>query len=207
MQGGVRRKRDVLPRYNGKLQPRNSRNPLNYMTTPMKKILGYILLLSVAFALIKIAYADLSHTPDFELDHDALGPGKINIDVKDIKDKLGSNKVFKDADKLMKDEKAMKEKAGSVSGANAAAANAVAAANAAAGNVPGSGAAPVGSGNKIGEAANAAAAAGEANLNEKQKKVQEEIKQQQQQQAPADKNNLMKDKTNNVAENAKKQLI
>lgn len=179
MQGGVRRKRDLLPRYNGGKKNGGGRNPLNYLTTPMKKILGYLLLLSVAFALIKIAYADLSHTPDFELDHDS--GRKVNMDAMQNKEKLGNKQLLKDVDRLMKDEKAM--------------------AAAAAGN------APVGSGNKMGDAANAAAAAGEAKLNEKQKKIQEEIKHQQQQQAPADKNNLMKDKSNKIEENAKKQLI
>lgn len=165
MQGVIRRKKDLLPRYNGRAKGRS------YLTTPMKKILGYLLLLTLAFALIKIAYADLSHDPDFELDHG------FSRD-KEIKEKLG-NKVYKDSDKLMRDRQQVAD--------GAAPANAKA--------------------NAKGNAAAAAAAAGEAHLNDKQKKIQEEIKQQQQQQAPADKNNLMKEKSNKIEENAKKQLI
>lgn len=212
MQGVVRRKKDLLPRYGNKLHPRNngSRNPFNYMTTPMKKILGYILLLLITFAFIKTVYSDLQHEPSFELDHESLASsmeksGKLNIDPKElvgVNNEQRAKDKIQDTEKLMRDEKERVAVAGGGSGS---------------GNAIGAGAnnaAKKGTKKQQQQAA-AAAAVGAAvpngqepdDLTKEQKEKQEEIKQQQQQQAPADKNNLKAKGGNNVADNSNKDKM
>lgn len=63
MQGGVRRKRDLLPRYNG------GRRAGSMLTTPMKKILVYALVLASLFLMFRVAYSDLGREAVYELDH------------------------------------------------------------------------------------------------------------------------------------------
>ncbi|QLQ80148.1 hypothetical protein HG537_0D01490 [Torulaspora globosa] len=62
MQGGIRRKRDLLPRY------KNNGRGKNGLTTPMKKIIAYVFLLSVVFVLLRLGFADLSREISYELD-------------------------------------------------------------------------------------------------------------------------------------------
>lgn len=65
MQGGIRRKKDLLPRYkNG-----NGRGKKGaFLTTPMKKILIYVTLLTAVFVLLRIGYSDLNKDISYELD-------------------------------------------------------------------------------------------------------------------------------------------
>ncbi|KAK5773816.1 uncharacterized protein PWA37_003836 [Arxiozyma heterogenica] len=66
MQGGIRRKKDLLPRYkkNGGFNNRNR----SYLTTPMKKILAYIGLLCIVYLVLRVAYSDLNKIPTYELE-------------------------------------------------------------------------------------------------------------------------------------------
>ncbi|QLL34230.1 hypothetical protein HG536_0G00870 [Torulaspora globosa] len=65
MQGGIRRKRDLLPRYkNGGGRAKNG----GVLTTPMKKIVVYVFLLGVVFVLLRLGFADLSKEVSYELD-------------------------------------------------------------------------------------------------------------------------------------------
>ena len=56
MQGGIRRKRDLLPRHqnNGNAASKSK----TWLTTPMKKIIGYFILLFVLFVMISVAFSD-----------------------------------------------------------------------------------------------------------------------------------------------------
>ncbi|CAL9730257.1 hypothetical protein MOUN0_J01310 [Monosporozyma unispora] len=67
MQGGIRRKKDLLPRYkkNGSI---NNRRGGSILTTPMKKILVYLGLLFVVFLFLRVGYSDLNKIPQYELD-------------------------------------------------------------------------------------------------------------------------------------------
>ncbi|GCE97421.1 hypothetical protein ZYGM_004980 [Zygosaccharomyces mellis] len=68
MQGGIRRKRDLLPRYkNGAGTKRKN----GYLTTPMKKILIYCSVLLGFFLLFRFAYSDLNKESEYELDQEA----------------------------------------------------------------------------------------------------------------------------------------
>ncbi|CCE90821.1 uncharacterized protein TDEL_0B06920 [Torulaspora delbrueckii] len=62
MQGGIRRKKDLLPRYNGGRRP-------SMLTTPMKKILVYAVVLLTLFIMFKFAYSDVNREISYELDH------------------------------------------------------------------------------------------------------------------------------------------
>lgn len=67
MQGDIRRKKDLLPRYKtgGKY---NSRRRGGYLTTPMKKIIVYIILLCGVYFVIKVAYSDLNKETEIKLE-------------------------------------------------------------------------------------------------------------------------------------------
>ena len=77
MQGGIRRKKDLLPRYkkNGGFSSNRNRS---YLTTPMKKILAYIGLLGIVYLVLRVAYSDLNKIPTYELER--LENEKINKD-------------------------------------------------------------------------------------------------------------------------------
>lgn len=68
MQGDIRRKKDLLPRYKTGSKY-NSRRRGGYLTTPMKKIIVYILLLCGVYFVIKIAYSDLNKETKIELEN------------------------------------------------------------------------------------------------------------------------------------------
>ena len=68
MQGGIRRKKDLLPRYkkNGVFgSPRNK----SYLTTPMNKkyISWYILFFFIVYLFLKVTYSVLNKIPTYEL--------------------------------------------------------------------------------------------------------------------------------------------
>lgn len=67
MQGGIRRKKDLLPRYKRNRSINNRNGSL--LTTPMKKILAYLSLLFLVFLILRVAYSDLNKIPQYELDH------------------------------------------------------------------------------------------------------------------------------------------
>ena len=75
MQGGIRRKRDLLPRYkNGSGNKRRN----GYLTTPMKKILIYSSILLGFFLLFRFAYSDLNKESEYELDQAAPSAERLN---------------------------------------------------------------------------------------------------------------------------------
>ncbi|CAI4604269.1 CCC_1a_G0032600.mRNA.1.CDS.1 [Saccharomyces cerevisiae] len=67
MQGDIRRKKDLLPRYKTGSKY-NSRRRGGYLTTPMKKIIVYIILLCGVFFVIKVAYSDLNKETEIKLE-------------------------------------------------------------------------------------------------------------------------------------------
>ncbi|CAI6691798.1 ALI_HP2_G0027580.mRNA.1.CDS.1 [Saccharomyces cerevisiae] len=67
MQGDIRRKKDLLPRYKTGSKY-NSRRRGGYLTTPMKKIIVYIILLCGVYFVIKVAYSDLNKETEIELE-------------------------------------------------------------------------------------------------------------------------------------------
>ncbi|CAL9735234.1 hypothetical protein MOSE0_H01178 [Monosporozyma servazzii] len=81
MQGGIRRKKDLLPRYkkNRSIHNRNG----SILTTPMKKILVYLGLLFIVFLVLRVAYSDLNKVPQYELDHSNAFDDENNDDDDD----------------------------------------------------------------------------------------------------------------------------
>ncbi|CAI4046205.1 hypothetical protein SUVZ_11G1500 [Saccharomyces uvarum] len=67
MQGDIRRKKDLLPRYKTGSKY-NSRRKGGYLTTPMKKIVLYMVLLCGVYYVIQLAYSDLNKETVFELE-------------------------------------------------------------------------------------------------------------------------------------------
>lgn len=67
MQGDIRRKKDLLPRYKTGSKY-NSRRRGGYLTTPMKKIIIYIILLCGVYFVIKVAYSDLNKETEIKLE-------------------------------------------------------------------------------------------------------------------------------------------
>ncbi|CAD6633799.1 BAH_G0032150.mRNA.1.CDS.1 [Saccharomyces cerevisiae] len=67
MQGDIRRKKDLLPRYKTGSKY-NSRRRGGYLTTPMKKIIVYIILLCGVYFVIKVAYSDLNKETEIQLE-------------------------------------------------------------------------------------------------------------------------------------------
>lgn len=67
MQGDIRRKKDLLPRYKTGTKY-NSRRRGGYLTTPMKKIIVYIILLCGVYFVIKVAYSDLNKETEIKLE-------------------------------------------------------------------------------------------------------------------------------------------
>ncbi|AHY76180.1 AQG_2a_G0033110.mRNA.1.CDS.1 [Saccharomyces cerevisiae] len=67
MQGDIRRKKDLLPRYKTGSKY-NSRRRGGYLTTPMKKIIVYIILLCGVYFVIKVAYSDLNKETEIKLE-------------------------------------------------------------------------------------------------------------------------------------------
>lgn len=67
MQGDIRRKKDLLPRYKTGSKY-NSRRRGGYLTTPMKKIIVYIILLCGVNFVIKVAYSDLNKETEIKLE-------------------------------------------------------------------------------------------------------------------------------------------
>ncbi|CAD6633196.1 XXYS1_4_G0006950.mRNA.1.CDS.1 [Saccharomyces cerevisiae] len=67
MQGDIRRKKDLLPRYKTGSKY-NSRRRGGYLTTPMKKIIIYIILLCGVYFVIKVAYSDLNKETEIQLE-------------------------------------------------------------------------------------------------------------------------------------------
>lgn len=63
MQGGIRRKRELLPRYRN-----GGRTRSGVLTTPMKKILAYVCLLSVVFVLLRFGLSGAGREVSYELD-------------------------------------------------------------------------------------------------------------------------------------------
>lgn len=63
MQGGIRRKRELLPRYRNGGRARSG-----VLTTPMKKILAYVCLLSVVFVLLRFGLSGAGREVSYELD-------------------------------------------------------------------------------------------------------------------------------------------
>ncbi|SCU81735.1 LAFA_0C06854g1_1 [Lachancea sp. 'fantastica'] len=67
MQGGVRRKADLLPRYRG--QNNGGKGKGSYLTTPMKKAIIYALLLGAVFFAVHTLVLDSKRPqPEFELE-------------------------------------------------------------------------------------------------------------------------------------------
>ncbi|CAR22654.1 uncharacterized protein KLTH0D08756g [Lachancea thermotolerans CBS 6340] len=54
MQGGVRRKNDLLPRYRGQAHSKKQ----SFLTTPMKKVAVYVMLLIMMYLAIKTVFVD-----------------------------------------------------------------------------------------------------------------------------------------------------
>ncbi|CAI4601333.1 BBL_G0032460.mRNA.1.CDS.1 [Saccharomyces cerevisiae] len=67
MQGDIRRKKDLLPRYKTGSKY-NSRRRGGYLTTPMKKIIVYIILLCGVYFVTKVAYSDLNKETEIKLE-------------------------------------------------------------------------------------------------------------------------------------------
>ncbi|AJS53441.1 hypothetical protein H824_YJM1450K00159 [Saccharomyces cerevisiae YJM1450] len=67
MQGDIRRKKDLLPRYKTGSKY-NSRRRGGYLTTPMKKVIVYIILLCGVYFVIKVAYSDLNKETEIKLE-------------------------------------------------------------------------------------------------------------------------------------------
>ena len=67
MQGDIRRKKDLLPRYKTGSKY-NSRRRGGYLTTPIKKIIVYIILLCGVYFVIKVAYSDLNKETEIKLE-------------------------------------------------------------------------------------------------------------------------------------------
>ncbi|CAI4592746.1 BAQ_1a_G0032620.mRNA.1.CDS.1 [Saccharomyces cerevisiae] len=67
MQGDIRRKKDLLPRYKTGSKY-NSRRRGGYLTNPMKKIIVYIILLCGVYFVIKVAYSDLNKETEIQLE-------------------------------------------------------------------------------------------------------------------------------------------
>ena len=67
MQGDIRRKKDLLPRYKTGSKY-NSRRRGGYLTTSMKKIIVYIILLCGVYFVIKVAYSDLNKETEIKLE-------------------------------------------------------------------------------------------------------------------------------------------
>ncbi|CAI6693010.1 ASN_HP2_G0031390.mRNA.1.CDS.1 [Saccharomyces cerevisiae] len=67
MQGDIRRKKDLLPRYKTGSKY-DSRRRGGYLTTPMKKIIVYIILLCGVYFVIKVAYSDLNKETEIKLE-------------------------------------------------------------------------------------------------------------------------------------------
>lgn len=68
MQGGVRRKKDLLPRYKNGSGGRG-RNDGSILTTPMKKIIIYFFVLLCLFFMLRFAYSGVNKDIAYELDH------------------------------------------------------------------------------------------------------------------------------------------
>lgn len=67
MQGDIRRKKDLLPRYKTGSKY-NSRRKGGFLTTPMKKIVLYMLLLCGVYYVIQLAYSDLNKETEIVLE-------------------------------------------------------------------------------------------------------------------------------------------
>lgn len=75
MQGGINRKKDFLPKYKNNKNKKNKNynsNNSQWLTTPMKKLLVYIFLLTLVYFLIKMGYSDMNKVPEFELGHEIV---------------------------------------------------------------------------------------------------------------------------------------
>ncbi|CEP63914.1 uncharacterized protein LALA0_S09e05336g [Lachancea lanzarotensis] len=67
MQGGVRRKADLLPRYRGQKNGGNGKG--SYLTTPMKKAIIYAIMLAAVFFAVRTLVLDARKPPaEFELE-------------------------------------------------------------------------------------------------------------------------------------------
>ncbi|CCF58803.1 hypothetical protein KAFR_0F02060 [Kazachstania africana CBS 2517] len=89
MQGGIRRKKDLLPRYkhNGNVRSKS------FLTTPMKKILAYVTVLFFIFFLIRTGYSDFNKVPDYELDGNF---GSLNSKDKHSNNEMLNNDIVKE---------------------------------------------------------------------------------------------------------------
>ncbi|CCK71469.1 uncharacterized protein KNAG_0H00530 [Huiozyma naganishii CBS 8797] len=86
MQGGVRRKKDMLPRYkNGSRYDKRR----SWLTTPMKKVVIYCLLLLGVFLVLRVGYSDLNRMPDYELEHDENSMQEIADEIRKNKQRQG----------------------------------------------------------------------------------------------------------------------
>ncbi|CDO96561.1 unnamed protein product [Kluyveromyces dobzhanskii CBS 2104] len=139
MQGGIRRGNDLLPRYNTQ---GHGRSKGGWLTTPMKKIIVYVLLLFTVFVVIQ-----------------TVGIGKDNEQLEyELERTVGSSGINRDAlESQMDIADAILEKAGSAAGkgkGTAAEADVVDAAGSA-GSISGAGAgSAVAAGGSVGSAAN-----------------------------------------------------
>lgn len=76
MQGGIRRKNDLLPRYKNQGNAKKK----SYLTTPMKKVLLYILLLTTVYTMVQTIGLKGGDEIKYELDH-SLGASGVNHDA------------------------------------------------------------------------------------------------------------------------------
>lgn len=79
MQGGIRRKKDLLPRYkkSGNYDNRTQNGFFSKYSRQLKIILAYLSLLVLVYLILNVAFSDMNKKPSFELDNSNL---KQNID-------------------------------------------------------------------------------------------------------------------------------
>ncbi|SMN17780.1 similar to Saccharomyces cerevisiae YKL063C Putative protein of unknown function [Maudiozyma saulgeensis] len=88
MQGGIRRKKDLLPRYK-KSGNYDNRQINSKYSRSFKIIIGYLSLLILAYLILNVAFKDFNKSTNFELDTQPNDSGTVP------KDKQFHNEVAK----------------------------------------------------------------------------------------------------------------
>ncbi|KAG0669176.1 hypothetical protein C6P45_004020 [Maudiozyma exigua] len=80
MQGGIRRKKDLLPRYKkkGNYDNRTKNGFFSKYSRQLKIILAYLGLLLLVYLILNIAFSDMNKPPSFELDNSNIKQNNNN---------------------------------------------------------------------------------------------------------------------------------
>lgn len=99
MQGGIRRKKDLLPRYkkSGNYDNRTKNGFFSKYSRQLKIISAYLGLLLLVYLILNVAFSDMNKSPSFELDNSDLKQNKniLNTNNENAKpDDSNINKQF-----------------------------------------------------------------------------------------------------------------